>query len=280
MSRAAVSPNAPATAQRYFIESLASGTARVRPHTWRSPNYTGEALHPAFHIPEPYIPLGGFDRVTARVEVTRPLESQGRLYAGTDVKEGTRQEGDPLTLRQTADLRVNPRQAAGAVKTETLSFPLNDLGQDGDTSASDRYWEVALPEKVAEFDGEYTFHAYFTICRGTLCFDREAQQTVVVDAKPDPRASKVQLVQTPNTVAGVANVLYTPLDAAGLPLGPDRQSQLRFTGSKGVEVKDVRSVDAAGTYAITATYDPLNTNPTLTVAPFGRPTEALEIALR
>ncbi|WP_412026609.1 vWA domain-containing protein [Deinococcus yunweiensis] len=280
VSRAAVSPNAPATAQRYFIESLASGTARVRPHTWRSPNYTGEDLHPAFHIPEPYIPLGGFDRVTARVEVTRPLESQGRLYAGTDVKEGTRREGDPLTLRQTADLRVNPRQAAGAVKTETLSFPLNDLGQDGDTSASDRYWEVALPEKVAEFDGEYTFHAYFTICRGTLCFDREAQQTVVVDAKPDPRASKVQLVQTPNTVAGVANVLCTPLDAAGLPLGPDRQSQLRFTGSKGVEVKDVRSVDAAGTYAITATYDPLNTNPTLTVAPFGRPTEALEIALR
>ena len=279
VSRSAVNANSPATAQRYFIESLASGTARVRPFTYRSPNYTGESLHPAFHIPEIYIPIGGFDKVTATVTVTRPLESQSRILARADLREGGGLSGDPLSLRQAADLRTNPKQSVGAIKTETLTFPLNDAGQDGDTSADDRYWEVALPEKIAQFDGDYTFHAYFTICRGTLCFDREAQQTVVVDAKPDPAASKVQVTQAAGA-QGVATVLYTPMDASGLPLGPDRQSQLRFTGSKGVSVKDVRSVDAAGTYAITASYDPLNTNPTLSVAPFGRPGDALEIKLR
>ncbi|MFC3718762.1 VWA domain-containing protein [Deinococcus metalli] len=267
-------------AQRYFIESLASGAARVRPFTWRSPNYTGESLHPAFHIPELYMPLNGFDKVTARVKVTRPLESQSRLLARADIKEGGGQQGDPLSVRQAADLRTNPKQASGAIRTETLTFPLNDAGQDGDTSAGDRYWEVALPADVAKFDGQYTFHAYFTLCRGALCVDREAEQTVTVDALPDPASSRVQLVPVAGAGAGGATVLYTPLDAAGQPLGPDRQSLLRFAGSKGVDVKDVRSADSSGTYRITATYDPLNTNPTLTVAPFGRPEQGLEIKLR
>lgn len=280
VSRADTAANAPAVAQRFFIESLASGTARVRPFTYRSPNYTGESLHPTFHIPEIYIPIEGFDRVTARVEVTRPLQSQTALLARTDIKEGRSQKGDSLNLRQTADLIANPKSAANAIKSETISFPLNDLGKDGDTSANDRYWETALPAKFAEFDGQYTYHAYFTICREKLCFEREATQTIVVDAKPDPRFSKVELVETPNTIAGVAQVLYTPLDQNGFPLGPNREGQLRFSGSKGVSVKSIRSVTTSGTYNITATYDPLNTNPTLKVAPFGRPRETLEIKLR
>ncbi|MDB5046668.1 MAG: hypothetical protein JWQ08_2718 [Deinococcus sp.] len=280
IARAVSSPNVPTTDQRFFIESLASGSARVRPHTYLSPNYTGERLHPAFHIPEIYIPLGGFDKVTARVTVTRPLESQSAVLARTGTQDITKREGDTLNVRQTADLRANPRQSSGFIKTETLTFPLNDEGKDGDTSAGDRYWEVALPPEIARFDGEYNVHAYFTICRGTLCFEREAQQTLIVDAKPDPRASKVQLVQTPNTVPGVATVLYTPLNPDGLPLGPDRQSQLRFEGSKGVSVQSVTSLNAQGTYAITARYDPNNTNPSLVVTPLGRPEEKLEIALR
>ena len=39
-------------AQRLFIEVLANSEARVRSFTYISPNYTGESLHPTFHIPE------------------------------------------------------------------------------------------------------------------------------------------------------------------------------------------------------------------------------------
>ncbi|MBZ9713514.1 vWA domain-containing protein [Deinococcus multiflagellatus] len=280
LARTVTSPNVPITDQRFFIESLASGSARVRPHTYISPNYTGERLHPTFHIPEIYIPVGGFDKVTARVEVTRPLQSQSEVLARTGSQEVGKREGDTLNVRQTADLRANPKQSSGFLKTETLTFPLNDDGKDGDTSAGDRYWEVALPPEVSRFDGEYTLHAYFTICQGTLCFEREAQHTVVVDAKPDPRASKVERVQTPNTGPGLATVRYTPLNAEGLPLGPDRQSLLRFEGSKGVTVQRVTSLNAQGTYEITARYDPNNTNPSLVVTPFGRPEDKLTIPLR
>ena len=274
----AVTAGTPFTNQRYFIQSLASGTARVRPFVYRNPNYTGEQLHPAFHIPEIYIPTGGFDKVEAKVTVTRPLQSLSELHRKTDVKEGSRREGDPMTVRQAADLQIDPKQSGQVIKTETVTFPLTDDGKNGDTSAQDRYWEVALPEKFAEFDGEYTFHAYFTICRGNLCFEREAQHTIEVNARPDPRSSKVQVNQ--DAVPGQATVLYTPLTAQGIPLGANRESLLRFVGGNGVTVRDIRSVDAAGTYVLKVAFNPADPNPTLSVAPFGRPRDALTIKLR
>ncbi|MFC6663419.1 hypothetical protein [Deinococcus multiflagellatus] len=45
-------------------------------------------------------------------------------------------------------------------------------------------------------------------------------------------------------------------------------------------VQRVTSLNAQGTYEITARYDPNNTNPSLVVTPFGRPEDKLTIPLR
>src|SRR5262249_29520384 len=86
-------------AQRFFIEALASAEARVRPFTYISPNYTGESLHPTFHVPEIYIPASGYDSVNARVRVTRPLVSLGALTAEAAPREKRSVGGDQLSIR-------------------------------------------------------------------------------------------------------------------------------------------------------------------------------------
>lgn len=263
-------------AQRYFIESLASGAARVRPFTWRSPNYTQESLHPAFHIPEIYIPIGGFDSVKARVAVTRPLVGLGALMARAQPREAPAAAGDPLSVRQIGALRIDPKQTGKIVPTETVEFPLFDDGTNGDTSADDRYWEAALPPDFARFDGEYTLHAFFTLCRNGRCIEREATQTLAVDVKLDVGATKVSAPRS--RTPGVAQVLLMPMDANRTLMGPGRSEALLVALRGKGRVENVQDQGGRGAYSVTVSYDPAAA-PTLLVSQFGRPKDVIEVKL-
>lgn len=264
-------------AQRYFIEALASAAARVRPFTWRSPNYTLESLHPAFHIPELYMPIGGFDSVKARVAVTRPLAGLGALMARAQPREAPAMAGDPLSVRQIGALRIDPKQTGQIIPTETVEFPLFDDGTNGDTSPNDRYWEAALPPDFAKFDGQYTLHAFFTLCRNGHCIDREATHTLAVDVKLDPTATKVG---RPRSLApGVAEVVLTPMDGRRGMMGPGRADALRASLRGEGKVDRIRDLGSRGAYSVQVSYDPAGPAPTLLVSQFGRPADVIEVKL-
>ncbi|HWI84970.1 MAG TPA: vWA domain-containing protein, partial [Sphingomonas sp.] len=262
-------------AQRYFIEALASGAARVRPFTWRSPNYTLESLHPTFHIPEIHMPIGGFDSIKARVAVTRPLVGLGSLMARANPREAPPVAGDPLSPRQIGALRMDSKQNGQLIKTETVEFPLFDDGTHGDTSKDDRYWENALPPGFAQFDGQYTFHAFFTLCRNGHCIDREATQTVAVDVKLD-RTATVVAVQPRRR--GLVQVVLTPMDSGKTLLGPGRQDVLQVALRGQGRVQSAQALDGKGAYGVTVQYDPASP-PTLLVSQFGRPQDPIEVKL-
>ncbi len=263
-------------AQRYFIEVLASAAARVRPFTYRSPNYTLESLHPAFHIPELYLPINGFDTVKARVAVTRPLVGLGALMSRTSSREPGLAGGDRLSVRQADALQFDPKQTGQIVKTETVEFPLYDDGTHGDTTASDRYWETALPPDFAKFDGQYTFHAFFTLCRNGHCIDREATQTVVVDVKLDKGATKVTVNKRQ---PGDVQVVLTPMDGGKALLGPGRADAIRLALRGRGRVQPARDLDGKGAYGVQVAYDPAAGPATLLVSQFGRPKDVIEVPL-
>jgi hypothetical protein len=147
-------------AQNFFIDVLTRSSARVVPFRYAPRTYTGESLHPAFQIPEPYWPSAGFNSIKARVLVTRPLRGVGGVSAESGSAERGRVGGDPLDPRQAAQIKADPGQTGDVVPTETLEFELFDDGTNGDTTAGDHYWEAALPAKVTEFDGEYELQRY------------------------------------------------------------------------------------------------------------------------
>jgi hypothetical protein len=265
--------------QRYFVNALTASSARVQPFTYRARNYTLESLHPTFHIPEMYWPATGFDRVEARVRVTRPLESLGRRLAELGLREGGSLGGDPLSPRQAGALKLDPNFGGRLVKTETLEFSLFDNGTSGDTSAIDRYWEASLPPEVTRFDGEYLLRAIFKLCKAGRCVQREASHSLVVDVKLDPGRTRVSLERLPpEGTLNRARVLIQPVDRSGLPLGPHRADALLVLPGPGVKLEGWRDFDGRGRYEIVVTY-PANTQSRLLVGQFGRPKEVIAVAL-
>ncbi len=265
--------------QRYFVNALTASSARVVPVTYRARNYTLEPLHPTFRIPEMYYPASGFDKIEARVRVTRPLESLGRRLADLGLREGGALDGDPLDPRQAGVLKLDPNFSGRLVRTETLEFPLFDTGTSGDTTAGDRYWEAALPPEVTRFDGEYLLRAVFRLCKAGRCIQREATHTLVVDVKLDPRRSRVELERLPpDGMVQRARVVVQPVDAGGLPLGPHRADALLVLPGPDVKLETLRDFDGRGRYEVVVSYRS-GTAGTLLIGQFARPKEVLSVRL-
>ncbi len=268
------------TDQPYFITSLTRAPARVLPFPYRSNTYTGESLHPAFHIPAPYWPAGGYDKVTATVRVTRPAASLNALIAKNGLKDPQTLGGDTLSPRQALIARLDPNGTGKLIPTQTDTFVLTDDGKGGDTTAGDHYWEVALPPKVAEFDGQYVVHAVFELCRAGTCVTREAEQTLNVQTKLT--ASKTQVVverlQADGNVQRV-RVRLTPADGAGLPLGPGLLDQLILRPVGQTRIERAADSDGRGSYDVTLSYPADQGAHALSVAQFGRPQDAITVKL-
>ncbi|QPD05847.1 MAG: exported protein of unknown function [Candidatus Nitrospira kreftii] len=263
--------------EEFFITALTRGTSRVKPFTYRSQYYTFESLHPTFHIPEMYWPDGGYDTIEASVDVTRPAQSTGRMLAEVGLKEGSTVKGDALSPRQT--VLVRQEQAGAGVKTETKRFPLFDDGTNGDGTANDHYWEVSIPEDFAAHDGQYQLHAYFRLCKGGICVNREAEQTITVQTKLSEKTTFTVEPQRSSRGRKVTRVRFTPVDHAGMPMGPGLIDSLLVTGQGDVRITAKRDADGRGTYEIFASWTDSKGAPILVIQQAGRPKDAHQVKL-
>lgn len=263
--------------EEFFITALTRGTGRVKPFTYRSQYYTFESLHPTFHIPEMYWPDGGYDTIEASVDVMRPTQSTGRILGDLGLKEGSTIKGDALSPRQTA--LVRQEQAGAGVKTETKRFPLFDDGTNGDGTANDHYWEVSIPEDFAAHDGQYQLHAYFRLCKGGICVNREAEQTITVQTKLSEQTTFTVEPQRPIRGRKVTRVRFTPVDSAGMPMGPGLIDSLLVTGQGDVRITAKRDADGRGTYEILASWTDTKGAPILVIQQAGRPKDAQQVKL-
>ena len=264
--------------QPYFISTLTRSGGRVVPFTYRSRNYTFESLHPSFHIPEPYRPEGGYDRVEASVDVTPPLRPEGRTSLAATRNEGLTVSGDNLTPRQAALVRA---QLADQGKTaETRRFKLFDDGTNGDGTPDDRYFEAALPPDFAANDGEYQLHAYFTMCKGDACIKREAQQTLIVETKLSPESKVTQSALRAASGRKSTRVILDPRDRGGNPFGPGMLEQLVIKTAGNVEVVKKSEGKKRGTYEFTVNYGDAKGAATLEISQQDRPGDVIKIELR
>jgi hypothetical protein len=165
------------------------------------------------------------------------------------------------------------------IRFETLEFPLFDDGTNGDTTAGDHYWEVALPPKVAEFDGEYEMHAIFELCRGGVCVRREARDTTIVEVKLSSARTRAEVTRVPNVAGQSARIRIVPVDEQGHPMGPGFGQRLLVNASPGVRVTSVRDLDGRGEYEIQIDWNNPSIRPEVTVGQFGRPKDLLRIAV-
>jgi hypothetical protein len=274
---AVIAQGEPGKDEEFFITALTRAPGRVKPFNYRSQYYTFESLHPTFHIPEMYWPTGGYDKIEASVDVTRPTRSTGRLLAETGAKEGSKINGDTLTPRQTA--LVRQEQAGSLTKTETKRFPLFDDGTNGDGTANDRYWEVSVPEDFAAYDGQYRFHAYFRLCKANVCVNREAEQTVTVNTKLSEKTKLTVDQQPPMRGRKVTRVQLVPVDTSGSPVGPGLIDALLITTQGDVRIESKRDADGRGVYEILASWTDAKGAPVLSIGQLGRPKDAVTVKL-
>ena len=272
-----IAQGVPGKDEQFFITALTRAVGRVKPFTYRSQYYTFESLHPTFHIPEMYWPSGGYDKIEASVDVTRPARSTGRLLAEVGAKEGTKINGDTLSPRQAT--LVRQQQAGHDVPTETKRFPLFDDGTNGDGTKNDRYWEAALPEDFAAYDGQYRFHASFRLCKGDLCVNREAEQTVTVDTKLSDKSKLAVDQQPPIRDRKITRIQIVPIDQSGSPLGPGLVDTLLITTQGDVKIASKRDADGRGMYEVLASWTEAKGPPAVMIGQPGRPKDAMTVKL-
>ena len=266
--------------EEFFITVLARSTSKVKPFKDRNNTYTLEDLHPTFHIPSPYWPTCGFDKVYATVNVTRPLRSLSGLLASVGSTNGSIFQGDTMTPREVAAQALAKKNIT--IPTETKQYQLYDDGTHGDSSANDHYWEVSLPPDFAAVDGDYQLHAFFRLCKiegcgREKCVEREAHQIITVRAQMDLE-SKVVVEKLSDH--GRVRILITPADKRGNLLGLGLVDELLLTPIGDVKIESKSDLDGRGTYEIIVNWVMRDgEKPELIISQFGRPENAIQIEL-
>ncbi len=202
--------------QRWFLDVLVRGLARLEPHRPKSKVVTGDDLLPTVRISPMTVPAGGYDRVDARVEIERPLIGLGTLIARAGLRRPTRIGEEMIDGRAATLMALG---AGGtAVPTATDVYPLFDDGTNGDQVAGNAYWSAQLPG-VAAADGMYRYRFILDLEKDGCTTRRELAQSVWVEIGVDPQASGVKVEPGPN---GGHVVTLTPRDPLGNLWGPGR----------------------------------------------------------
>jgi hypothetical protein len=205
----------------WFVDILARGLSRLDPHVTASRLYTGDVLKPSVRIVEAFRPHGGYDTVVARVEVTRPSRGIGDALVAAGLGKADVQAGDPRDARQVtlAQTGWNPDGDHGHPDTRT--FVLYDDGTHGDHLPNNHYWTVDLPSDFARVGGNYRYHFVLDLTKNGCTQRREASQTVFVETRADPRATRVS-VRPADGQRNTVDVTLTPRDGFGNHVGPGR----------------------------------------------------------
>jgi len=269
--------------ERYFITVLTRSTTKLKPFNHRNNTYTLEDLHPTFHIPDMYWPTCGFDKVTAVVNVTRPLRSLAKLLGSVRSTNGSTVQGDKLSPRAAAALTLDKKGVV--IPTETKQFSLYDDGTHGDSTANDHYWEVSLPPNFTAVDGDYHLHAFFRLCKTESCgrqscIEREAQQSITIRAQMSSASKVVVTRESAHGDRFRSRILITPADKNGTPLGPGLVDELLITTVGDVKVESASDHDGSGTYKIMVNWsNKKGDKPEVIIAQFGRPKNAIHVKL-
>ena len=210
--------------QKWFADVLVRGLVRLEPHKPVSYPRTGDDLLPTVRIAPLSNVAGGYDKVEARVEITRPVIGVGTLITRAKLREPI-QMGEEYLDARAATLHALDQQTDGPIiPTITESYPLYDDGTHGDLVAGNLYWSAQLPG-LATADGMYQYRFILDLEKDGCTSRREAVQSVFVEVNVDPRASGVDIV--PGADPGHYMVTITPRDALGNVWGAGRPGTVR-----------------------------------------------------
>lgn len=206
----------PGKEHRWYLDVLGRGLSKLEVHNRSLDQRAGDELVATARILPSYVPAGGFDRVDARVEVEFPRVGLGSLLAQQRDRRERRVGGEMLDPRANALSQI-------VVPTATASFPLVDDGTQGDLHAANAYWSGTL-HGLGAVDGMYKLRYVFDFTRNGCTTRREAVQSVYVDLRVDPKASRPEVVERTPAADGGWRLLVRlrPADRFGNLLGPGR----------------------------------------------------------
>lgn len=204
----------------WFVNVTANGISRLRPHKPRSRYRTGDVLKPSVRITESFRPLGGYDQVVARVEVTPPEEGVGNLLMRRGLGAAATVGGDPLSARQAAfrNALAEKHEHDDGAHAHSKTFVLYDDGTHGDNFPDNHYWTAEVPD-LATVDGNYRYRFLVDLTKDGCTQRREVSQTVYVDVGVDPGSTPVTVV---DGFGDRWDLTFTPRDRYGNYWGPGR----------------------------------------------------------
>ncbi|MCH8283555.1 MAG: hypothetical protein IIC20_03150, partial [Chloroflexi bacterium] len=225
--------------------------------------------------------MDGFDKVVAKVIITRPTVGAGNLLMKAGLGLPTIVNGDSIDAR-TAKLLELAKEQGGLGPTITQTYPLFDDGTNGDRFANNEYWSAQLP-KLALVEGEYKYRFVFTITENGKTFQREATHTVSVEVKIDPEATIPEIEDLGVGQDGRQRTRFkiVPQDALGNFIGPGRPGAFEIvtTGDalieKGREGEDGVVDDGRGGYEVIASWLEGEEEPTLILKQNGKVRQTL-----
>ncbi len=212
--------------QKWFANVLVRGLARLEAHKPVSHVKTGDDLLPTVRIAPLSNVRGGYDRVDARVEITRPLSGIGTLIGRGRLRKARKIGGELLDPRAATLLALQEEGGGQLIPTVTEVYPLRDDGKGGDLVADNLYWSAQLP-KLADVDGMYQYRFIVELEKNSCTTRRELLQSVFVEVRVDPEASDIRADPGAVTDAGQTySVSLTPRDRLGNLWGPGRPGSL------------------------------------------------------
>lgn len=228
---------------RWFVNVLGRGLAKISPHNRRLVWQTGDEILASARILPSYLRAGGYDNVDARVEVTSPTVGLGTLIARQGRREPREVAGELLDARAAALVGLT-------VPTTTSVFPLFDDGTHGDIHAGNAVWTGPLTG-LGKVDGTYKLRFIFDLTAEGCTTRRELLQSVFVEPRTDPGASLVRVQDRGLLADGRrrTEVVLRPIDGFGNLWGSGRTGPLVCApeGTCEVEHRSPRD-DGKGTY--------------------------------
>lgn len=228
--------------QQWFIDILGRGLSKITPVSMKHRWTTDDRILVSARILPSYNRAGGYDSVDARVEVEYPTVGLGKLLAESRVHK--QQFPGEHVAGATASA------SALQIPTKTVIFKMNDDGILGDQYPGNAYWTTAL-DGIPIVDGHYKLRFMFDFSANGCTTHREANQSIFVQIGVDPERSKIDVrpVDSDGDSRRAFDLVFSPTDKFGNPLGPGRAIDLGCNPAKDCKIQEGMRDLENGSYA-------------------------------
>lgn len=235
-----------AVAQNWFIGILGRGLAKLDQHLQYSVRKTGDDLIASVRVLPSYYRAGGYDSVSAKVEVTYPLDGLGNIFT-RKLDEARVIAGDPVDRRGATLTGTN----GANIPTGMAMFPLYDDGTHGDEHPNNQYWTSILPG-LGRYDGMYQFRFLLDFTVGGCTTHRELMRSVFMDSKSHPATTTTMVVSNNVLPDGrrLTSVRITPRDIYTNMWGPGRIGVIRCDDPKDCQIQQGARDNGDGSYTV------------------------------